>query len=65
MLPLSLYKAYPELQSEEREDARLESLRAKRAALTTMLNDNLISDTVHEELILEVDAALAKEMKHD
>jgi len=60
-----LIKAYPELQSEEREDARLESLRAKRAALTTMLNDNLISDTVHEELILEVDTALAKEMTQD
>lgn len=60
-----LIQAYPKLQSEEREDARLESLRAKRAALTTLLNAGLISDAVHEELILEVDAALAKETNRD
>ncbi len=56
-----LIQAYPELQSEEREDARLQSLRAQRAALTTLLNDSIISEQVHEELIVEVDAALARQ----
>ena len=57
-----LIQAYPQLQSEEYEDARLESLRAKRAVLTTLLSQNVISDTVYEELLVEVDTALAKEI---
>jgi monovalent cation:H+ antiporter, CPA1 family len=57
-----LIQAYPELQSEEHEDARLEGLRAKRATLTTLLSQNVISDTVYEELLVEVDNALAKEI---
>ncbi|MBC7798114.1 MAG: Na+/H+ antiporter, partial [Pyrinomonadaceae bacterium] len=51
-----LVRAYPMLQHEEREDAELEMLRAQRAALTTLLNNGIISDTVHEELVAEVDA---------
>ena len=60
-----LIQAYPALQSKEREDARLESLRAQRAALTTLLNNNIISDAVHEELIVEIDAALAKQVPRE
>ncbi len=60
-----LIQAYPALQSEEREDARLEGLRAKRATLTTLLSQNLISDTVYEELLGEVDTALAKEVSRE
>ena len=39
-----------------------EGLRAKRAALTTLLTQHLISNTVYEELVVEVDTALAKEV---
>ncbi|MEP6924757.1 MAG: Na+/H+ antiporter [Pyrinomonadaceae bacterium] len=55
-----LLQAYPELQSEEHEDAQLEGLRAQRAALSTMLSDGIISDSVYEELVAEVDAALTR-----
>lgn len=54
-----LYK-HPELQSEEQEDAEQEGLRAQRAALTNMLSNGIISETVYEELVTEVDAALEK-----
>jgi len=53
-----LLKRHPELQLEEREDAQRESLNAQRAALSTMLSSGLISDSVYEELVTEVDQAL-------
>jgi CPA1 family monovalent cation:H+ antiporter len=55
-----LLAAHPELEAEEREDAEMEGLRAQRAALTTMLGNGVISDRVYEELIEEVDAAIAR-----
>ena len=55
-----LLAAYPQLRSEELNDARLEGLRAQRAAVTIMLSNGLISETVHDELISEVDAALTR-----
>jgi CPA1 family monovalent cation:H+ antiporter len=56
----ALLAEHPDLQLEEREDAEMEGLRAQRAALTTMLSNGLISEQVHEELIEEVDSALAR-----
>ena len=56
----ALLEEYPELQSEEREDALREGLNAQRAALTTMLSTELISDAVYEELVTEVDEAIAR-----
>lgn len=56
----ALLAEHPDLQLEEREDAEMEGLRAQRAALTTMLSNGLISEQVHEELIQEVDSALAR-----
>lgn len=53
-----LLREHPELQLEEREDARREGLNAQRAALTTMLSSGMISDAVYEELVTEVDRAL-------
>lgn len=55
-----LLNKHPELQSEEQEDAEQEGLRAQRAALTSMLSNGIISETVYEELVTEVDAALTK-----
>lgn len=57
---IGLLKEHPELQHEEREDAARESLNAQRSALTTMLSSGLISDTVYEELITEVDHSIEK-----
>jgi CPA1 family monovalent cation:H+ antiporter len=53
-----LLEEHPQLQHEEREDVHREALNARRAALTTMLSNGLISDTVYEELVTEVDHSL-------
>ncbi len=58
-----LLAAYPQLRSEELNDARIEGLRAQRAAITIMLSNGLISETVHDELIAEVDAALTQKVE--
>ncbi|NOT49351.1 MAG: Na+/H+ antiporter, partial [Acidobacteria bacterium] len=55
-----LLKEHPELQHEEREDAVREGLNAQRSALTTMLSSGLISDSVYEELVTEVDHSIKK-----
>ncbi|MDQ6788221.1 MAG: Na+/H+ antiporter [Acidobacteriota bacterium] len=55
-----LLEKHPELQFEECADARLESLNAQRASLATMYSSGLISETVYEELIEEVDEAIAR-----
>lgn len=55
-----LLEKHPELQFEERADARLESLNAQRASLATMFGSGLISETVYGELIEEVDEAIAR-----
>ena len=55
-----LLEKHPELQCEEREDAQRESLNAQRAALTKMLSSGLISETVYEELITDVDEEIAR-----
>ena len=55
-----LLAKYPDLQLEEREDAQREVLSARRAALTTMLNGGIISETVYDELIREVDESIAR-----
>jgi hypothetical protein len=52
------------LQAEEHEDAKLEGLRAQRAALATMLSNGLLSDAVFEELVTEVDESIAGTHRH-
>lgn len=56
----SLLQEHPNLQAEEVEDAELESLRAKRAALSTMLSNGMISEQAYDELIEEVDTAISQ-----
>lgn len=60
-----LLEKHPELQYEEREDAQREGLNAQRAALTKMLSSGLISDVVYEELVTEVDEAIARLVNSD
>ncbi len=56
----SLLQEHPNLQAEEQEDAELESLRAQRAALSTMLSNGMISEQVYDELVEEVDTAISQ-----
>lgn len=56
----ALLEEHPDLQTEEREDAILEGLRAQRAALAQMFSSGMISDAVYEELIEEVDKSIAR-----
>ncbi len=56
----ALLEKHPDLQTEEREDAILEGLRAQRAALTTMLSNGMISEAVYEELVGEVDGQISQ-----
>jgi CPA1 family monovalent cation:H+ antiporter len=54
----TLLDELPELQAEEMESARNESLRAQRAMLATLQRSGLISEDVYQELVTDVDAAL-------
>jgi hypothetical protein len=56
-----LLREQPALQTEEREDARREGLRAQRAMLAALLRDGVISEAIYEELVTEVDATLERE----
>lgn len=55
-----LLRENPMLREEEIEDARSESLRAERAALARLLSDGIISETIYEELVTEVDHRIEK-----
>lgn len=48
----------PELRHEEVEDAEIEALRARRAALGEMQSSGIISEQVYSELVSDVDAAI-------
>ena len=50
----------PLVEAEEIDTARRESLRAQRAALTSLLRDGIISDDVYVQLVREVDEALVE-----
>jgi CPA1 family monovalent cation:H+ antiporter len=49
---------HPELEAEEMEAARKESLQAQRSTLSVLLKDGIISDVTYIQLVSEVDAAL-------
>jgi CPA1 family monovalent cation:H+ antiporter len=57
----SLQETYPELAEEEVKDARLEMLRAQRAALLTLRRDGIISQEALETLTAELDADLIED----
>ena len=50
--------AYPELEAEELESARKESLQAQRSTISTLLKDGVITENTYNQLISEVDAAI-------
>jgi CPA1 family monovalent cation:H+ antiporter len=50
--------SHPELEAEELESARKESLQAQRSTLSGLLKDGVITEDTYTQLISEVDAAL-------
>lgn len=54
----ALLKDTPNLQEDELTDAAKEGLRAKRAALSKLLSDGVISYKVYHELVTEIDAEI-------
>ena len=53
---------HPELEAEEMEAARRESLQAQRSTLSTLLKDGIISDEIYIQLVSEVNAALTSDV---
>jgi CPA1 family monovalent cation:H+ antiporter len=56
-----LLREEPALQLQELEKARREGLRASRAMLTSLQSNGVLSESVFEELVTEIDAALQNE----
>ena len=50
-----LLEEHPTLRDEELEDARRETLRAERAALTGLLSNGIISEETHAEMVADID----------
>jgi len=53
-----ILKDHPELEAEEMEIARRETLQAQRSSLSSLLNDGIIGEDIYAQLVSEVDAAL-------
>lgn len=51
----------PLLESEEMETARIETLRAQKSALNSLLNNGVISEEVYSELVREIDDTIDRE----
>lgn len=55
---------HPELEAEEMESARRESLQAQRSTLNTLFKDGIINDETYIQLVSEVDAALTSDVRN-
>lgn len=55
---------HPELEAEEMENARRESLQSQRSALSSLVNDGVISEDIYGQLVSEVDTALASGVRN-
>ena len=51
--------AHPDLEEEEMNAARRESLQSQRSTLTSLVKDGVISEEIYAELVGEIDAALS------
>ncbi len=60
-----LLAQHPVLQTEELEDAKREGLRARRATLSTLLRDGVISERAYEELLAEIDVKIENQTEPD
>ena len=55
---------HPELEAEEMENARRESLQSQRSALSSLVNNGVISEDIYGQLVSEVDTALASGVRN-
>ena len=55
---------HPELEAEEMETARRETLQSQRSSLSSLLNDGVIGEDIYVQLVSEVDAALASGVRN-
>ena len=53
--------AHPDLEEEEMNAARRESLQSQRSTLTSLVKDGVISEEIYAELVGEIDTALSSE----
>lgn len=57
----NILKSTPKLEAEELDTAQREALRAQRSALLGLQHDGVISEDVFDELVTEIDSALASD----
>ena len=55
---------HPELEAEEMETARRETLQSQRSTLSSLLNDGVIGEDIYNQLVSEVDAALTTDVRN-
>jgi len=55
---------HPELEAEEMETARRETLQSQRSTLSSLLNDGVIGEEIYSQLVSEVDAALTSDVRN-
>ena len=55
---------HPELEAEEMEIARRETLQSQRSTLSSLLNDGVIGEEIYAQLVSEVDAALTSDVRN-
>jgi CPA1 family monovalent cation:H+ antiporter len=55
---------HPELEAEEMETARRETLQSQRSTLSSLLNDGVIGEDIYNQLVSEVDAALTSDVRN-
>jgi hypothetical protein len=53
--------AHPDLEAEEMNAARRESLQSQRSTLTSLVKDGVITEEIYAELVGEIDTALSNE----
>lgn len=55
---------HPELEAEEMEIARRETLQAQRSTLSSLLNDGVIGEDIYVQLVSEIDTALTSDVSN-
>ena len=55
-------RKHPELEEEEIQDARRESLNAQRSTISILMKEGIISNEIYDQLVSEIDAALTSDI---
>jgi CPA1 family monovalent cation:H+ antiporter len=59
-----MFTEHPELEAEEMETARRETLQSQRSTLSSLLNDGVIGEDIYAQLVSEIDAALTSDVRN-